>query len=214
MQAYLQPNYYTDSDHPDVVAYASRITQGIHEPAARMQALFRAVRDDFRYNPYRVILKPYALKASYLLSKDYGYCIEKSNLLAACARALGVASRLGFANVRNHLATEKLERYLRTDLLVFHGYTELFLHGRWIKLTPVFDRALCERLGVDPLDFDGANDCIFQQSDKGGKPFMEYVHDHGTFDTVPLERFKAEMQRVYPHLFERPIRTEQFEFDF
>lgn len=214
MQNYLQPGFYTDSDHPEVIAYVQRVTAGKTHATEQLRALFDAVRDDFRYNPYRVILKPYALKASHLLTKDYGYCIEKSNLFVAGARALGIPARLGFANVRNHLATEKLEQYLRTDLLVFHGFAEVFLEDRWVKVTPVFDRALCDKLGVEPLEFDGVNDCIFQQSDKSGKPFMDYVHDHGTFADVPLDAFIAEMRRVYPHLFVQPIRTDRFEFDF
>ena len=214
MTNYLQPAFYTDSDHPAIIAYTHRITDGYDGLTAKLQALFVAVRDGFHYNPYKVILKPFALKASYLLTKNYGYCIEKSNLLAACARVLGVPSRLGFANVRNHLATNRLEEYLKTDLLVFHGYTELFLNDKWVQVTPVFDQAICDKLGVSPLEFDGENDCIFQQSDKKGNPFMEYVEHHGTFDDVPLAAFIAEMRKHYAHLFVKPIHTDKFQLDF
>lgn len=214
MQQYLSAGFYTNSDHPAVMEYTRRITQNISDTKEQLKTIFTAVRDGFSYNPYRVVLKPFALQASYLLTKDYGYCIEKSNLFAACARVLGVPSRLGFANVRNHLATGKLEQHLKTDLLVFHGFAEIFLDGRWIKVTPVFDRSLCDKMGVPPLEFDGENDCIFQQSDKTGNPFMEYVDDHGTFADVPLEAFIAEMRKHYPHLFLKPIKTDKFEIDF
>jgi transglutaminase-like putative cysteine protease len=200
---FVRPGIYTDSDHPAVQAFAREHTQGLTTPIEQAKALYLAVRDGFRYDPYRILLRPHALKASYLLSKDHGYCVEKSNLLAASARALGIPTRLGYANVRNHLATGKIEAFLRTDVLVFHGYVELHLEGQWVKATPVFDQALCQRLGVAPLEFDGLHDSIFQQSDKQGNPFMEYLHDHGLYSDVPFEAFVEALKTHYPHLFER-----------
>ena len=214
-EEYLNPGLYTNSDDPKVIEYAKRVTEKGKSLKEKMIQLFYAVRDDFRYNPYRVILKPYALKASYLLTKDYGYCVEKSNLFAACARVLGLPSRLGFANVRNHLATGRLvEVYLRNDLLVFHGFAEIFLNGRWIKVTPVFDQGLCDKMGVQSMAFDGENDAVFQQSDKEGKPFMDYIDDHGTFADVPFDKFVSELSAHYPHLFHKQIRNEKFHFEF
>ena len=95
-----------------------------------------------------------------------GHCIDKALLLAACARALGIPAQLHFANVRNHVGTAKLEERLGTDLLVFHGYTELWLDERWVAATPAFNKALCDRLGVAPLEFDGEHDSIFQAYDR------------------------------------------------
>ena len=37
----------------------------------------------------------------------------------AAARAVGIPSRLGFADVRNHLASDRLLEVMRTDLFVF-----------------------------------------------------------------------------------------------
>lgn len=214
MEKYTKAAFYMDSNHPAVIDYTKEAVKGISDKKEQIIRLFYTVRDGFKYNPYYVILKPYALKASYLLTKDYGYCIEKSNLFAAGARVLGVPSRLGFANVRNHLATSKLEAFLKNDLLVFHGYAEVYLDGKWIKATPVFDKQLCERMGVAPLDFDGEQDSVFQESDKTGNPFMDYVDDHGVFDDVPLVEFEEEMRKHYPHLFQQQIRADKFHFEF
>lgn len=214
MEIYLKAGVYTDSDHPNVINYTRKNIIGISNPKDQVIALYKAVRDDFKYNPYHVVLKPYAMKASYLLTKDYGYCVEKSNLFAACVRSLGIPSRLGYGNVRNHLGTSTIEQNLKTDLLVFHGYAEIYLNGKWIKVTPVFNASLCEKYGVEPLEFDGDHDAIFQESDKQGNPFMEYVEDHGTFADVPLKRFEAEMRQHYPHLFEKQIRTDKFTLEF
>lgn len=89
---------------------------------------------------------------------------------------------------------------LGTDVMVFHGSTELYLDGRWVKATPAFDRRLCDKLGVAPLEFDGRQDCIFQAYDAGGRQFMEYLQVHGSFDDLPYEMYLEELAKAYPHL--------------
>jgi transglutaminase-like putative cysteine protease len=214
MDNYLRSTYYMDAEDEAVRDFALRHTAGLDTPKERAIALFYAVRDSIRYNPYKIILRPEYLKASYQASKTEGYCIEKSNLYASAARALGIPSRLGFANVRNHLGTSRLEEILGTDLLVFHGYAELYLGEKWIKVTPVFDAALCKKLGVPPLDFDGETDCFFQASDKNGLPFMEYVEEHGVFDDLPFDKFVANLRLHYGHLFEQRKQTDNMIFDW
>lgn len=211
---YLKAGVYTNSDHPTVVAYAQEKVSGITNAKDQVIALYYAIRDGFKYSPYHIVLKPYALKASHLLTKDYGHCIEKSNLFVACVRSLGIPSRLAYGDVRNHLGTTNLEERLKTDVLVFHGYAEVFLNNRWIKATPVFNTELCDKLGVEPLDFDGEQDAVFQESDKEGNPFMEYVADHGVFADVPLEKIYLRMKAHYPHLFKEEIRNSKFIFEF
>ena len=62
---------------------------------------------------------------------------------------------------------------------------------------------LCERLNVDPLEFDGRHDSIFQQYDRAGGAFMQYVHDYGVFHTLPYDMMRAEWARHYPAVSER-----------
>jgi hypothetical protein len=85
-------------------------------------------------------------------------------------------------------------------VFVFHGYTELFLEGKWVKATPAFNKSLCEFIGVHPLEFNGREDSIFQEYDDGVH-FMEYIHFHGTFSDIPLDYFIATLRKHYPHLF-------------
>lgn len=199
---FLSPGSYIDSDHPAVISFANRVSADRPDPAQKAIALFYAVRDGWRYNPYHIDLRPEAMRASSLLQKNSGYCIEKANLLAAAARALNIPARLGFANVRNHIGTEKIERLLKTDILVFHGYTELFIEGRWVKATPAFNRTLCEKLNVSPLEFDARNDAVFQQFAADGTRFMEYLLDYGNFADLPREKFIDALKHFYPHLFD------------
>jgi len=201
----LQPNRFVDSDHPAVIAYAREVAGGLPPREAAVR-LYYDVRDRLRYTPWRVRFTEDAYTASGVLLRDPsegGHCIDKALLLAAAARVLGIASRLHFADVRNHIGTASLEEALGTDLLVFHGYTELHLGGRWVAATPAFNAALCARLGVPPLEFDGANDSIFQSYSPGGGRFMEYVTDHGSHAGLPFEAMLAAWHRHYPITRER-----------
>ena len=94
-------------------------------------ALYLAVRDGFRYDPYRVDLSPAGLRASTVLANGYGWCVPKAVLLAAACRAVGIPARLGFADVRNHLSTERMRERMKTDLFVWHGYTDILIEGAW-----------------------------------------------------------------------------------
>lgn len=197
---YLEPTFYIDSDSPVVIDFAKTHAKG---ETAREKAigLFRAVRDEIIYDPYNIRLVPEEYKASVIIGKRRGYCVAKAIALAAVARASGIASRVGFADVKNHLSTERLRRLMKTDVFVFHGYAELFLEGRWLKVTPTFNMSLCEKFGVRPLEFDGKSDCLFHEFDKHGNRHMQYVHDHGAFADVPFDRIVDEFHRHYPEFF-------------
>jgi transglutaminase-like putative cysteine protease len=197
---HLRPTRFLDADHPAVRAFCESAADGVKDPIAAAVKLYYAVRDGLRYDPYSVELSAEALIASNILSRGRGYCVSKAAVLAATARAIGIPSRLGFADVRNHLATPRLLEMMGTDIFYYHGYTELFLESRWVKATPAFNVELCERFGVAPLEFDGRNDSIFHPYDTGGRRHMEYVYDHGTRDDVPLEELREAMARFYPRM--------------
>jgi transglutaminase-like putative cysteine protease len=129
--------------------------------------------------------------------------VGKAALLTAAARAAGIPARLRFADVRNHLCTPKLRELVGGDVFYYHGYVELALDGRWVKATPAFDLALCERFGVAPLEFDGRGDSIFQAYDRAGRRHMEYLMDRGAHADVPTAEIIATFAREYPRLIER-----------
>lgn len=197
---FLQPNEFVDSYHTEIVRFA-REHAGDLEPLEAAIHLCKVVRERLRYNPWRVRFEREAYRASSVLARpveEGGHCIDKALLLAGLCRALGIPSRLHFANVRNHIGTASLEEQLGTDLLVFHGYTELFLEGKWVAATPAFNLELCKRLNVHPLEFDGRQDSIFQQYSPDGERFMEYVTDHGSHAGIPYEAMIAEWREHYP----------------
>jgi len=197
---YLRPTWFIDSDNPDIVEFAERKAGDRITDVDKAIALYYAVRDGIRYDPYKIDLSREGMRASTALAIGFGFCIPKAILLAASARALGIPSRLGFADVRNHLTTEKLRQRLQTDLFVFHSYTELFLGGDWVKATPAFNSSLCERFDVMPLEFDGHSDSMLQEFDSKGNRYMEYVLDRGQFADLPLELICTVMEEHYPAL--------------
>ena len=201
MNEYLKPTEFLDFDKPEVREFARRNSDENKSATENAVSLYYAVRDGFTYDPYTLDLRRGGLKASNLVARKSGYCIEKAILLAASARAVGVPSRLSFYNVKNHIATGRIEKILGTNVLVFHGAAELFLGEKWLKTTPAFNRRLCERLNVAPLEFDGTADSIFQQFDESGAVFMDYLHEYGDFADFPYELALSEMRRHYPHIF-------------
>ncbi|HEX2547098.1 MAG TPA: transglutaminase family protein [Ramlibacter sp.] len=186
-----------DSTHPAVRAFAAQHAKGEGD-CARAVSLYYAVRDGFRYDPYRVDLSEDGMRASSVLALGHGWCVTKAALLAAAARASGIPARLGFADVRNHLSTERMRETMRTDVFVWHGYTELWIEDAWRKATPAFNIELCERFGLLPLDFDGTSDSIYHPFDRSGQRHMEYLRERGSFTDVPLAQMLADFRSVYP----------------
>jgi transglutaminase-like putative cysteine protease len=197
---FTSPAEFIDSDHPAVVVEAGRLTSGLGDPAARAVALYDAVRDDVRYDPYGDYLAPATYRASAVLAAGTGYCVGKAALFAALCRAVDIPARIGLADVRNHLATARLTEAVGTNVFAYHGYTQVHLGGRWLKASPTFNRTLCDRFGVAPLPFDGRSDALLQSFDGQGRAFMDYIADHGSFFDVPVKFLMREMARTYPRL--------------
>lgn len=193
----LKATFFLDSDS-DTVREFAKAAEGAATDREKAVRLFYAVRDGIRYDPYRIGFKREDFQASAIIKKGYGYCVYKAIVLCASARACGIPARVGFADVRNHLTTERLRELMKTDLFIFHGYTEMFVEGKWVKATPTFNLSLCERFGVKALDFDGVNDALLHPFDSRGQKHMEYVNDHGSFADVPHELIVEMFRRHYP----------------
>ena len=199
---YLKETAFFDFSNEEIRAFAQEATKGLSTDLEKAVALYYAVRDSWRYNPYDISFEEASYKASSLFQKKSGHCIDKAILMTTFCRAVGLATRLRFAKVKNHIATEQFEEYLQTNEMVPHGIVEVFLNGAWVKSTPAFNKELCERLNVTPLEFDGKNDSLFQEFDKTGEVFMTYVEDYGHFEDVPVEFIYDIMKQHYPHIFE------------
>jgi transglutaminase-like putative cysteine protease len=200
MKEYLQPGRYIDSDHPAVIAFSKKNAVG-KGPLARAVALYYAVRDTIRYNPFLDFSKDETFQASRCITAGEGFCIGKAALLAACARADGIPARVGFADVKNHLTTPALRERMGSDLFVYHGYAELRIDDKWVKATPAFNIELCRRFRVKPLEFDGREDSIFHPFDEEDRRHMEYLRDRGSHADVPVAEIMQAFREAYPVLY-------------
>ncbi len=196
---YLTPTAYIDADHPSVRGFADRVVGEAATDRERVSRLFIAVRDEIRYDPYRLSYDSRDYVASNVIGCGAAYCIPKAVLLAATARSLGIPARLGFSDVKNHLQSPKLaERMGGTDVFMFHGYTELYVDGAWRKATPAFNVELCERFGVSPLTFDGSEDALLHPFAADGSTYMEYIRDRGVYADLPLALILKVFAAAYP----------------
>ena len=196
LSRYLKPTYYIDYDSPSVSRVASELTRPhLHDTA---RAVFNFVRDEIPYNPYSPFYRKEHYRASEILKRGKGFCVQKAVLLAALARASGIPARLVFADIRNYLMPPKLWNMMKTNFFAFHGYDELHVDGRWVKVTPTFDIAMCKRLGLRVVEFDGHNQAIFHSHDLNGRLHIEYVNDHGVFADLPLDTILDGFRSAYP----------------
>jgi transglutaminase-like putative cysteine protease len=211
---YLAPSWFVDSDAPAIIDAAREITGGSGDDVERACRLFYAVRDGVRYTAYNLDLRPEALRATHVLAEGRGWCVSKSVLLAALCRAERIPCRLGYANVRNHMATAKLLEVMGTDVFYYHGYNEVYLRGKWVKATTAFNRTLCDKARVGHLDFDGVRDSIYHPYDLAGHRYMEYLHEYGAFADVPYRELVAKFREVYPRVYPREGVAVELDGDF
>ena len=197
LEPYLRPTWFIDCNAPSIRRRAEDVVAGATSDEERAMRLFYAVRDGIRYDPYSITRNPDDYRASTVLGQRAAYCIPKAVVLTALARAVGTPARLGFADVRNHLASEKLLARLGTDLFVFHGFTEFWLACRWVKATPAFNIELCERFRVRPLEFDGRSDALFHEYSADGRRHMKYVAERGSFADLPFEEIMSTFAAYY-----------------
>jgi transglutaminase-like putative cysteine protease len=197
LEQYLKATDIIDSDHPEIRAFAEETLGNASNPIDKAVRLYHAVRDKIWYDPYYPFYRPENYRASNVLKALRGFCIPKVSVLCAVGRASGIPSRAGFANVRNHLATRQLLEFMGSDIFTFHGFTEFFLEGKWVKATPAFNRELCERHGVAPLEFNGREDSIFQPFSTDNRRFMEYLEFLGTFADIPVSEIIHAFEKTY-----------------
>jgi transglutaminase-like putative cysteine protease len=209
-KAYTQETEILDYQHSAFEEFLRGI-EGVGTPLEQLLQTYTKVRDHFLYDPYHLDLRSEGLKASFVLTKSRAWCVEKANVMAACSRRLGFPTRLAYAIVTNHIGVERLVSYLRRPEIVFHGYVEIFIDGKWVSCTPSFDKFVCRMTGVAPLEFDGKTNSLFQAF-KGEDLFMEYLHYYGSFADVPVELMNSEMKKYYPHLFEKVYEERTFSF--
>lgn len=192
---------FLDCNSITVQNFTNKIIGDERDPVKKIIKLYVAVRDKLRYEIYNIDMSRKAMKASSIIENGTGFCIHKSIVFAAGARYLGVPSRLVYDDVCNHISTAELRTLLGGDVFHYHAHTEVFLNEQWVKATPVFNLTLCYLFGVAPLDFDGVTDSKLQPFDKNGNKYIEFLHNHGTYNDFPYEKCLDDLRSHHPKLF-------------
>ena len=197
MRQYVSPSPTIDFDNPLVADFAGSHAGRSRDRRGQAISLYYAVRDGIRYDPYLMNLSVEGLRASTTLKIGRGFCIPKAILLAACCRYHGIPARLGYADVRNHLSMARMREQMKTDVFYWHGYTSIFLDGKWLKATPAFNIELCEKFRLKPLEFDGLSDSIYHPFDLDGNRHMDYLRYRGEYADVPIDEIIETFLREY-----------------
>ena len=146
---YLAPAEFVDSDHPAIVNFAAKVASRDASPAEKARRFYLAARE-VRYDPDLDFSDPEVFRASSVLRAGAGYCVGKAALYAALCRAGGLPARVGFADVTNHLSSEKLREKMGTNYFAWHGFTEVKLADRWVRrvrpsIRPCATASACRR---------------------------------------------------------------------
>ena len=67
----------------------------------------------------------------------------------------------------------------------------------WVQATPAFNKELCLKHRVVPLEFNGRENSIFQPYNLDKKQFMEYVAYHGTYWDIPVDTIVVGWENAY-----------------
>ena len=197
LEEYLKPTPAIDCGTRSIKEKAQELTNRQEKITEKAKSLFYFVRDEIKYNPYSPRYLPEHYRASTILDRREGYCVQKAVLLAALARTAGIPARLRFANIRNYLPFGKLAEMMGTNLFVYHGYDELYIEGKWIKATPTFDLKMCQENRIVPVEFDAKNNAIFHSHNKDGELQIEYVRDHGHYQELPWDKIQNARAQAY-----------------
>ena len=194
---YLKPTETIDSEHETIQKLVEKLTRDCDSTAEKATKLFYFVRDSIRYNVYMASIFIEDFKASTVLRRGKGYCVQKAVLLTALGRAAVIPSRLSFAKIKNHRIPAHLMEKMGTDIFPRHGYNQFFLNGRWISAAATFDRELCQKNELPTVEFDGIHDTFLSQTDLNGNPYIEYLEKYNPQADLPLEWITKEIAKLW-----------------
>ena len=197
LELYLKPTEVIDSEHETIQTMAEQLTHDCVSEVEKAIKLFYFVRDSIRYNAYMISVALEDFKASTVLARGKGYCVQKAVLLTALGRASGIPSRLCFAKIKNYRMSAYLLERIGTNILPRHGYNQFFLNGKWLSAAATFDRELCKKNRFRMVEFDGIHDAILPKTDLNDHPHIEYLEKYGPQADLPLEWIAKEISRIW-----------------
>lgn len=212
LDQYLQPTEFLDFDKKIVKSIALKVTEGLRTDKEKAVALFNWVQENLKYNALAYYPKIRGnLKASVSIRRRQGFCMSKAITLSALARAVGIPARIHMVDIINHKISQKFKDFMGTAAFYCHAYSELWLNGKWVKATPVFDRETSIKGKFYPIiEFDGEHDALFVEYDQNGNKFVEYIGDYGSFAECPIEMIDEIFTEQYPKWYNDQLNFSDF----
>jgi len=186
-----------ESKHPRIVQLAQELCQDGSNDSEKAISLFNFVRDQIPYSVFMISMLREEFAASFTLEAGKGYCVQKAVLLCALARAANIPTRLAIAKIHNHRVPAKLFQRLQSRVFPAHGYNQFWLDGHWVNAAATFDRGLCAKVGVAPVDFDGHSDALLPQQALDGGPYIEYLEHYGPELDLPHAWIIARTAKIW-----------------
>lgn len=187
---YLGPTFFIDCDQSIIRETSRKLIAATDSILEKARYIFYFVRDNIRYNVYSPRASDDDFKASIVLARGEGYCVQKAVLLVALARAAGIPARLRFAEIRIFHTAKSIAEKRGSNVFPCHGLADLSVDGNWIKATPTYDIGYCRKAGIAPVEFDGTYDALLPLNTLDGRLNIEYVQDRGFFDDLPLNEIR------------------------
>lgn len=214
LEQYLQPTQFLDFNKKIVKNAALKVTEGLTGDKEKAIALFYWVQETLKYNALAYYPKIKGnLKASVSIRRKQGFCMSKAVTLSALARAVGIPARIHMVDIINHKISQKFRDFMGTAAFYCHAYSELWLNGKWVKATPVFDKETSIKGKFFPIiEFDGENDALFTEFDSEGNKFVEYIGDYGSFIDCPIEKIDQIFKEQYPKWYKDDLKFEDLTF--
>lgn len=186
-EACLKPTQFIDSDAPairDLILAMELEGCSIRERAVR---IFEHVRDNVTYE-FMIRFTPEEYQASYTLGDGRGFCVRKSILLCALARAAGVPAALVLSDLRDLSLSTRVTLALGTDIMYHHGLTAFHIDGNWLKVDASLSPDIVTKKRYRPVKFDGVSDALQQSTTLDGSPHAQYLEIHGLYEDLPYDQ--------------------------
>lgn len=197
MEEYLKPTEFIESENSEIYSLSKDIVKGEESERLKAERLFYFVRDKITYRPlYFSYLPREEFKATATLKRGYGLCFMKAVLLISMLRSSKIPARCVLAEIRNYQLPDPVKKTLRTDLII-HGFAEVFLSEKWIKLNPAFDLEYCKKKDYMPTEFNGEEDALFYPVDNKGNKLIEYAQIFGSYPDLPYDFILDYIKKKY-----------------
>jgi hypothetical protein len=166
MQEYVAATRLCDCDNPWLRERAQEIVDGANTAEEKAVKIFDYVRDHIRFS-----LAYSRSRASQILKRGYGECLNKTNAQVALLRAIGIPGRLRWVQAKTEVLHHLIEEFVYKQMppVASHFWCECCLNGRWISCELLLDKPLYDGMlkgnlitkdQVPTIDWDGKTDLV------------------------------------------------------